>query len=159
MRIGIVICICISVFVAYAHHGLFIKLMGRCIPSYLLKTFECWFSKGLTCVRWGSTYSNFFLLNCGIRQGGVLSPYFFALYIDDIVNKVNKNYNLGCYIKGYCVSILFIYADDIIIIVPIALLALNSVFEKLGFPDNFFNIECSMHSSSARKKISPNTTE
>jgi len=38
-------------------------------------------------------------------------------------------------------------------------LALNLVFENLGFPDNFSNIECSIHSSSARKKISPNTTE
>jgi hypothetical protein len=83
----------------------------------LLKTFECWFSKGLTCVRWGSIYSNFFQLTCGIRQGGVLSLYFFALYIDDIVDKVNKHYNLGCYIKGFCVSIL-LYADDIIIIAP-----------------------------------------
>ena len=39
-------------------------------------------------------------------------------------------------------------------------LVLNTVFEKLGFPDNFYKIECSMHSrpSCARKKISSNKT-
>jgi Reverse transcriptase (RNA-dependent DNA polymerase) len=108
------------------HHGLFIKLMGKSIPIYLLRTFECWFSKGVTCVRWGSTYSRYFRLTCGIRQGGVLSPYFFASYIDDIVDKVNKHYNLGCYIKGFCVSIL-LYADDIIIIAP-TVMALQKLF-------------------------------
>jgi hypothetical protein len=108
------------------HHGLFCKLMGKCIPLYLLKTFECWFSKGLTCVRWGSVYSNFYQLTCGIRQGGVLSPYFFASYIDDIVDKVNSHYNLGCYFKGFCVSLL-LYADDIIIIAP-TVMALQKLF-------------------------------
>ena len=38
------------------------------------------------------------------------------------------------------------------------MLALYKVFEKLVFQDNFPNIQCSMHRSSARKKISSNTT-
>ena len=60
--------------------------------------------------------SRFIGLVCGIRQGGVLSPYFFSIYIDSVVEKVIKS-NLGCYIKWICMSIL-LYADDILQIVP-----------------------------------------
>ena len=45
------------------------------------------------------------------------SPYLFALYVDSIVDKVKKEYFLGCYVKWQCVTIL-LYADDIIIIAP-----------------------------------------
>ena len=67
------------------HHGLFITLMKRMVPINLLRTLEYWFSMCFTCVRWRNTFSNFFKINCGVRQGGVLSAYFFALYIDDII--------------------------------------------------------------------------
>ena len=58
--------------------------------------------------------SDFFELTCGIRYGGVLSPYLFVVYIDNVVDRV-KSYGLGCYIKAVCVSI-FLYADDIFLL-------------------------------------------
>jgi len=64
----------------------------------------------------GSIMSRFIGLVCGILQGGVLSPYFFSIYIDSVVEKVTKS-NLGCYIKWICMSIL-LYADDILLIAP-----------------------------------------
>ena len=63
------------------HHGLLIKLMKRQIPVDLLCLFEKWFAIGSTCVKWCSFFSGFFALNCGVRQGGVLSPYFFAVLL------------------------------------------------------------------------------
>jgi len=60
--------------------------------------------------------SNFFGLTCGIRQGGVLSPYLFAVYIDDVVRKVIDS-KFACFVKGVCISIL-LYADDILLIAP-----------------------------------------
>ena len=98
------------------HHGLFIKLMQRSLPSKLLSVFENWFDKCFTCVRWGSVYSISFKLSCGIRQGGVLSPYFFAVYIDDIVAKV-KSLGIGCHLGLVCFSII-LYADDILLLAP-----------------------------------------
>jgi len=99
------------------HHGLFIKLMEKFIPVNLLSFLEMWFALCFTSVKWGTTYSSFFKLNCGIRQGGVLSPYLFATYIDSVVDRVKREHSLGCYVKWQCVTIV-LYADDIIIISP-----------------------------------------
>ena len=58
-------------------------------------------------------------LRCGIRQGGVLSPCLFAIYIDGLVKKV-QSCGYGCYVCHACVSIL-LYADDILLLAPSAL--------------------------------------
>jgi Reverse transcriptase (RNA-dependent DNA polymerase) len=46
--------------------------------------------------------SDFFKIDCGVRQGSVLSPYLFAIYLDDIDSKLPHD-------KRYFI----VYADDI----------------------------------------------
>ena len=65
----------------------------------------------------GLVFSKFFNLNCGVRQGGVLSPYLFAVYVDSVVNRIKQEQSIGCYINFVCVSIL-LYADDMILLAP-----------------------------------------
>jgi len=69
-------------------HALFIQLMHRNIPVLLLKLLENWFDLGVTCVKWGSYFSEFVKLSCGTRQGGVLFPYLFAVFIDSVVDEI-----------------------------------------------------------------------
>ena len=45
-----------------------------------------------------------------------MSPYFFAIYIDDIVYKVVSS-GTGCYIGLVCFSVI-LYADEILLLAP-----------------------------------------
>ena len=94
-------------------NDLYIKLMQKSLPCTLLSVTEIWFEKCSTCVKWNSSVSK---LSCGVRQGGVMSPYCFAIFIDDIVHKVVSS-GTGCYIGLVCFSVI-LYADDILLLAP-----------------------------------------
>ena len=55
-----------------------------------------------------------FAVLAGVRQGGVLSPTLFALYMDDLINRLELS-ELGCNINGIYLGCL-LYADDIILL-------------------------------------------
>ena len=98
------------------HHGLLIKLMKRNIPVQLLSVIEYCFRSCYTRVKWASSVSCFLKLECGVRQGGVLSPYFFAIFIDHIIINVG-NLKSGCCINRACLSVI-LYSDDMLLLAP-----------------------------------------
>ena len=65
-------------------------------------------------VRWRNSLSKKCRTNAGVRQGGVLSPIFFVIYVDTLIQKLRQT-GVGCYINGHFFSCLF-YADDIILL-------------------------------------------
>ena len=108
------------------HFGLYIKLMNRSVPNMLLAVLENWFHIHTTCVSFGSAMSSFFCLEYGIRQGGVLSPQLFNMYIDDVIRHTS-NSKYCCNIRFTCVNI-FMYADDLILMSP-SVTVLQKLFE------------------------------
>ena len=62
-------------------------------------------------VRWNSSYSKEFLVSNGVKQGRVLSPLLFSVYLDDLLCEL-RHVNVGCHMNRYCVGAV-IYADDI----------------------------------------------
>ena len=68
------------------------------------------------CVKWGDSMSDWFSVKNGVRQGGVLSPYLFNIYVDELIQKL-CNSNVGCNICGIMANNLS-YADDMTLLCP-----------------------------------------
>ena len=71
----------------------------------------------LTCrVKWGEHFSDWFAISAGVRQGGVLSPDFYNIYVDDLITNIKK-LNKGCHYFTHFAAALF-YADDMCVLSP-----------------------------------------
>ena len=98
------------------HSGLFIKLMDRNVPKIFLDIIISWHT-GLSCrVRWDNVFSGWFSITAGVRQGGVLSPDFYGIYVNDLICILQKS-GVGCYILRIFAACLF-YADDMAVLAP-----------------------------------------
>ena len=76
-------------------------------------------------VNWNGEYSSTFSVGNGVKQGGVLSPVLFTVYLDDLIDQLKKK-GLGCHFNGHFVGS-FIYAYDISLLAP-SCDALNNMF-------------------------------
>jgi len=93
------------------HNVLFAKLTERGVPLPFICVLKCWYRKCNVVVRWGGSLSRPFSIAAGVRQGGVLSPYFFAVYIDSLIC-VLEHSGHGCVVHGIYLGCI-VYADDI----------------------------------------------
>ena len=86
------------------HYSLFISLMNIKIPLPYLRIIVYWHLhlKGL--VRWNGCFSCIFEIKSGIRQGGINSPGFFNVFINDLIVKLRYS-GYGCYIFDIFVDV------------------------------------------------------
>ena len=114
------------------HSILFEKLAKRGVPVYILRLLIFWYQHQNMCVKWGSLTSELFTVSNGVRQGGILSPHFFNVYVDDLSTKLNK-LKVGCVMGEFIINHL-LYADDIVLVSPSSagLKKLLAVCEKFG---------------------------
>ena len=65
-------------------------------------------------VRWGSTSTSPFRVSNGVKQGGILSPMLFNVYMDQLSIRLNRS-GIGGDIGGHLINYLC-YADDLCLI-------------------------------------------
>ena len=96
------------------HYALLLLLMDKRLPSNFIAIFYNWFLNCKIFVRWGSALSFSFSVRAGVRQGGVLSPILFSIYIDVLIARL-KSAKVGCMLLDSYYGCL-LYADDIVLL-------------------------------------------
>ena len=79
------------------HWLLFNKMIKKGMPLFIIKLLVFWYSRQRMFVRWGNTCSTSFCVANGVKQGGIISPMLFNLYMDDLSLKLNCS-GIGGYI-------------------------------------------------------------
>ena len=98
----------------YSH--LFKKLISKTLHGLYIRSLLNMYTNSKLIVKWNNVLSKPFKCSNGVKQGGVLSPILFAIYIDDLLKELRCN-GMGCYVNSmFCGS--FAYADDIVLLAP-----------------------------------------
>jgi len=67
-------------------------------------------------VRWASHITELCTVTNGVKQGGVISPIMFTIYIDELLCRLKKS-RVGCHI-GHTFCGALGYADDVVLLAP-----------------------------------------
>ena len=95
-------------------YGLLGKLLDRKVPFEIVRVLLSWYTNSQACIKLDGYCTEFITINSEVKQGGILSPLFYNVYVDDLMKEL-KHKNLGCTIGGLYFGTVF-YADDIILL-------------------------------------------
>ena len=95
---------------------LFGKLVERGLPAVVTRVLLYVYEEQQAWVRWGESRSRIFSVVNGTRQGSVLSPARFSVYMDDLIARLRKS-GVGCHIGGVFCGVVG-YADDLLLMAP-----------------------------------------
>jgi hypothetical protein len=110
---------------------LFNLLNDRKLPAVIVRFLLTMYTGHSTKVVWNGSNSDNFCVRNGVKQGGILSPILFCVYIDNLLVRLS-NCGKGCFIGNVCLAVLA-YADDLIILAPTP----NAMRHLLSICDDF----------------------
>ena len=128
------------------HSGLYIKLIERGTPKRFLDILN-WYNDLHWRVKWDGFFADWFAISAGVRQGGILSPNFYNIYVDGLIDILQSS-AIGCRIRNLFVAAL-LYANDVCILtilwkgsngylISAVHIALNGTFVLIQKSQTFF---------------------
>ena len=95
-------------------NSVFQKLLSRNVPLFIVRILDMWYTHQKMCIRQGNAISPSFTVSNGVKQGGILSPILFNVYMDRLSVLFNSS-NIGGQI-GHTFLNHLCYADDLCLI-------------------------------------------
>ena len=128
---------------------LFEKLINCGMPGVVTRVLIFCYKEQVAWVKWGNVKSCQFKITNGTRQGAVLSPPLFSLYLNDLLTEL-RALNVGCHMGGRWIGATC-YADDLLLLAPTrsAMQAMLKVCESYA---EKHNIAFSTHEDPAKSK-------
>ena len=95
---------------------LFEMLRERKFPAIFLRVIIYIYSHQTCFIKWNSFLSETFTVKNGVRQGAILSPSLFCVYLDTLFAML-RDAGLGCHVSGVFVGVIG-YADNVSLLAP-----------------------------------------
>jgi len=95
---------------------LFQILIYRDLPAVIVRAMLDLYQRQVVRTVWRGHHSRSFTVSNGIRQGGIISPILFCVYMDELLKRL-ENEDIGCHIGRHFYGALG-YADDLSLVVP-----------------------------------------
>ena len=80
-----------------SYEKLFELLLARNVCPKIVKLLYYMYTHKKCHVRWNNEHSDSFSVSNGVKQGSVISPLLFSIYIDNLFSKL-KHLGLGCHV-------------------------------------------------------------
>ena len=93
-----------------------LKLAERKLPPIVIRVLIFVYEEQTAWVKWGKARSRSFGIVNGTRQGSVLSPALFSVYMDNLIMKLRRS-GVGCHLGGVFCGVTG-YADDLLLLAP-----------------------------------------
>ena len=136
-------------------YKLFSSLIHCGLPVHIIDSIVNWYSKLSIVVRWCGQLSAALSVLSGVRQGGILSPILFNLYVNTVITNLRKS-GLGCHFRNSYIGCIM-YADDLILL-SASVVELQSMLDSCGDVGNGLGIKFNA-SKSMCMVVGPNKME
>ena len=110
------------------HDLLWKKLQDMKFPDKMLQMLKCIYRENISCVKVNKSFTKPFKVSTGLRQGCVLSPILFNLFVNDLPASIAATHK-GIQF-GDCTISSLLYADDLVMIAD-SEQAMQTLLEKV----------------------------
>ena len=96
------------------HEGLFVKLHNKGLPMRIWHLLYTWYKNSSCSVAWNNATSASFPIHQGVRQGAILSPLLYSIFVDELLDLLSIS-GLGVRANSIYIGAPM-YADDLALI-------------------------------------------